>query len=122
MSTRPRKPTTIHGRSTPNDARALTELDAERGPSIQGLADRWGCDASNVTLIVNRLERLGLAERRAVPEDRRVRHVVLTALGVEKRAELQDRMYEPPVEVARLDRGALTALLKALEPLRHDRG
>ena len=46
--------------------------------SMRVLADEWTCDASNATFIVDRLEERGLAERRSVPEDRRLKLVVLT--------------------------------------------
>src|ERR1700733_3471418 len=61
---------------TPNDSRALHSLD-ERGRTMQSLARAWKCDPSNATWIVDRLEKLGLAERRAQPGDRRVRLVTL---------------------------------------------
>lgn len=66
---------------TPNDSRALAALDQKVGRTMRSLAEDWECDASNATWVVDRLERLGLATRRAVPGDRRVRHVVLTAKG-----------------------------------------
>jgi hypothetical protein len=44
---------------------------------MKSLADEWRCDASNATWIVDRLEKLGLAERKTVPHGRRVKLVVL---------------------------------------------
>lgn len=102
---------------TPNDSRALSELDAKDGRSMQSLARRWSCDASNVTLIVDRLERLGLAARRPAPGDRRVKHVILTPRGVQTRNRLRAAMYRPPAEIASLDRQALAALATALEAI-----
>jgi len=75
-----------------------------------------------LTLIVNRLERLGLAQRRAVPEDRRVRHVVLTRRGVKTRADLQEAMYRPPDEIVTLDREVLETPDAALKPLAGEGG
>src|SRR6059058_5053046 len=49
---------------TPNDARALSSLDAERGRTMGELAAEWRCDASTATWIVDRLEARGLARRR----------------------------------------------------------
>ena len=52
---------------------------------MRSLADAWGSDASNATWVVDRLERLGLAERRALVTDRRVKLAVLTARGIKAR-------------------------------------
>jgi len=60
-------------------AMALRELD-EPLP-MRELAQRLCCDASNVTGIVDRLEARGLVERRMAPDDRRVKHLVLTEAG-----------------------------------------
>ncbi|WP_371477848.1 MarR family winged helix-turn-helix transcriptional regulator [Kitasatospora sp. NBC_00315] len=50
---------------------------------MRALAGRLGCDASNVTGIVDRLEALGLAHREAAAGDRRVKIVVITEQGRE---------------------------------------
>jgi len=69
-------------------AMALRELD-EPLP-MRELAQRLCCDASNVTGIVDRLEERGLVERRVVPADRRVKHLVLTEAGRALRARHRD--------------------------------
>jgi DNA-binding MarR family transcriptional regulator len=102
---------------TPNDMRALSALDAEEGRSMRSLAELWGCDASNATWIVDRLERLGLAERRTTPEDRRVKLVVLTRRGARNKRDVLARMYEPPPELLELDAATLRALRRALSKL-----
>jgi DNA-binding MarR family transcriptional regulator len=102
---------------TPNDSRALASLDPEAGRTMRALADEWECDASNATWIVDRMERLGLAERRAVPEDRRVKLVVLTAKGAKIKAELVEEFHTPPSELLALDRADLDALDRATERL-----
>ncbi|GAA4841199.1 MarR family winged helix-turn-helix transcriptional regulator [Kitasatospora terrestris] len=48
---------------------------------MRALAGRLGCDASNVTGIVDRLEALGLAHREAAAADRRVKIVTITEEG-----------------------------------------
>ena len=95
---------------TPNDSRALHTLDRKEGRTMRSLADAWGCDASNATWIVDRLEQRGLAERRAKAGDRRVKLVVLTAAGVRTRTRLQKGMYEPPPELLAMSTAALEAL------------
>jgi len=102
---------------TPNDARALFVLDRTDGRSMRELADEWLCDASNATWIVDRLEERGLAERRTIPTDRRVKQVVLTAKGDRTRHEMIRTLYEPPPELLELDLEDLEALRDAVAKL-----
>ena len=95
---------------TPNDSRALFSLDARIGRSMRSLADEWQCDPSNATLIVNRLEELGLVSRQPLVNDRRVKLVALTRKGEKARAELLEEFHEPPPEFDALDRADLEAL------------
>lgn len=95
---------------TPNDARALHTLDEGAGKPMSALAEAWGTDASNATWVVDRLERLGLAERRLVATDRRVKLVVLTARGIKTREAIMRAFYEPPPELLTLDARDLAAL------------
>lgn len=103
---------------TPNDAKALIALDDTEGRTMSDLADLWVCDASNATWIVDRLEERGLAERRTVPTDRRVKLVVLTPLGVTTRDRVTRALYEPPPELLSLRREDLEALRDAAARLR----
>lgn len=102
---------------TPNDSRALFTLDRERGRTMRSLADAWECDPSNATWIVDRLEQLGLAERRVVPHDRRVKLVVLTPTGVRTRTALLNEFHRPPAVLAALDHDDLQALDRILGKL-----
>jgi DNA-binding MarR family transcriptional regulator len=102
---------------TPNDSRALASLDVRQGRSMRSLADEWQCDPSNATWIIDRLEALGLAERRAVPDDRRVKLVALTAKGARTRSSMMQEFYDPPPELAALDREELEALERILAKL-----
>jgi DNA-binding MarR family transcriptional regulator len=107
---------------TPNDSRALFTLDARQGKAMRSLASEWGCDASNATWVVDRLERLGMAERRGLPADRRVKLVALTRHGVKTKAALTEEMYRPPPELMELERADLEALRDAADKLEgHDR-
>jgi DNA-binding MarR family transcriptional regulator len=99
---------------TPNDSRALSALDVAGGRTMRSLADEWGCDASNATWIIDRLEKRGFAERRALPGDRRVKLVVLTTSGVKARQKILEGMYEPPPELLALPRSSLEVLRSAL--------
>jgi DNA-binding MarR family transcriptional regulator len=102
---------------TPGDLRALLALDQEPPRPMRALARAWACDASNVTWIVDRLERRGLVERRTLPSDRRVRTVALTPLGASTKAELFTRLQEPPADFLALDRATLQGLRDALARL-----
>lgn len=102
---------------TPNDSRALFSLGEGDGRTMRSLADAWQCDPSNATWIVDRLEKLGLAERRAVPDDRRVKLVVLTAKGQRTRAALMKEFHRPPADLAALDRADLECLVRVLRRL-----
>jgi DNA-binding MarR family transcriptional regulator len=102
---------------TPGDLRALSALDDETPRPMRTLARAWACDASNVTWMVDRLERRGLVERRMLPSDRRVKTVVLTPLGASTKAELFRRLHEPPADFLALDRADLLALRDALARL-----
>lgn len=102
---------------TPNESRALSSLDIERGRTMGELAAAWRCDASTATWTVNRLERLGLAERQPHPSDRRVRLVVLTPAGVRTRAELLAGMFATPPELQAFTDDQLRALTGLLAVL-----
>jgi DNA-binding MarR family transcriptional regulator len=106
---------------TPNDARALSALDVPEGRTMRSLADEWGCDASNATWIVDRLEKRGFAERRTVAGDRRVKLVVLTPAGAKTRQRILEGMYEAPPELVALPRASLEVLRNSLPPATDDR-
>jgi DNA-binding MarR family transcriptional regulator len=64
---------------TAPQATALRELT---GPMTSGeLAERMSCEPSNITYIVDKLEKVGLIERRPHPSDRRARQLILTPEG-----------------------------------------
>lgn len=109
---------------TPNDARALSALalakESGGGRTMRSLADEWGCDASNVTWIVGRLEERGLVRRRPDSRDGRVKLVVLTAEGGRTWKRVLDRMWTLPPALVSLSRADLEALRKALARLPGD--
>lgn len=84
----------------PAQAGALLNL-AEPLP-MHELASLLACDSSNVTGIIDRLEARGLVTRSLSPEDRRVKHIVLTAPGRRLRARLLERVGSPPDGFERL--------------------
>jgi DNA-binding MarR family transcriptional regulator len=81
------------------------------------LASTLGCDASNVTGLVDRLESRGLVERRPAAEDRRVKVLHLTPAGSRLRSHLLQRMTKPALPLARLTADQRRTLVKILESL-----
>lgn len=62
--------------------------------SMRGLAKQRHCDPSNITGLVDRLERKGWVERGPDPSDRRVRQVSLTASGRRKVTRFQEALLQ----------------------------
>jgi len=56
---------------------------AQAGISQQRLHDQTGIDPSSMVAVIDELERMGLAERRPFPDDRRARAIYLTEAGEE---------------------------------------
>jgi DNA-binding MarR family transcriptional regulator len=102
---------------TPNEIRALGDLDVKQGRPMRSLAEIWGTDASNATWVIDRLESHGYAERRAQPGDRRVKLVVLTAHGAKTKAAVLKAMYRPPAAMQTLPADDLQSLAGILQRL-----
>jgi DNA-binding MarR family transcriptional regulator len=69
-------------------------LYALREPlSMRELAERLYLDPSNLTALVDRLEALGLVERRADADDRRVKRLVITTKGVHLSEQIIDAVF-----------------------------
>ncbi|MFC4021103.1 MarR family winged helix-turn-helix transcriptional regulator [Micromonospora sp. GCM10011542] len=97
---------------TPAVARALHELDPDRPLPARDLAERLGCDRSNVTALVDKLEQASLVERRTDPADRRQKTLVVTEAGREVRDGVDAAMSD-----ARLLAGLTDAELASLREL-----
>ncbi|NDU73791.1 MarR family transcriptional regulator [Actinomadura sp. DSM 109109] len=101
-----------HLNLTGPQAVALRELT---GPMpMRELARRVSCEPSNATFIVDRLERLGLVERRPHPTDRRAKVLTLTPQGTETRERLMERLSEgsPVARLTAEEQRNLKALLQ----------
>ena len=61
----------------------LSLIDARPGSTQQELGERSMIDPSSMVVVVDELERRGLAQRRVHPADRRKREIVLTDAGRE---------------------------------------
>jgi DNA-binding MarR family transcriptional regulator len=99
---------------TPGHMKTLFILDPGEPASMGELAELLVCDASNVTWLVDRLEDRGLVERHPHPRDRRVKTVLLTPEGVKAKADLIERLGDPPPDLLTLDRADLETLRDAL--------
>ena len=99
----------------PMQAMALTSLEPDEPMPMSALAGLLMCDNSNVTGIVDRLEALGLVERRPAERDRRVKAVGLTERGRAMRGVVQLRMSEPPPPLAGLSEEDAAALRDILQ-------
>src|SRR3989442_1904520 len=104
---------------TPGHMKLLMHLEEGDGRAMGSLALSFQCDASTMTWLVDRLEERGLVERRKLPSDRRVKAVALTPQGAVTKAELMDRMFQPPDELLALDRDALELLEETLTRIRN---
>ena len=101
---------------TPPHGHALMTL--RQGPvRMRDLADSMACDASYVTAVADRLEELGLAERRNAADDRRVRELVLTAKGQQVSQQLDEVFTAPPAELLGLSATDQAALLRIMRKL-----
>jgi DNA-binding MarR family transcriptional regulator len=95
-------------------ADAIWQLDPELGAiSRRELAERLGCHPSNVTFLIDRLERRGLVVRAPAKGDRRVRALALTPAGIKVRERLIATIAGSPLfgALTARERRELTALL-----------
>ena len=99
---------------SPVQLHSLRMLEPGVETPMRALAQQLFCDPSNVTGIVDRLEARGLIERRSLETDRRVKIIRLTPEGQRVRAEVVERMYAPPEEIAALPVESQVALRDAL--------
>jgi DNA-binding MarR family transcriptional regulator len=111
---------------TPAHFRALSILDPDEPRPMRAMASTLCCDASMATWLVDRLEERGLVERRTPPNDRRVKTVVLTPLGIRTRERLRESFYDPPDALVDLDVSSLESLRNELRklpaPYKHEGG
>ena len=102
-------------------ADVVWQLDPKLGPlSRRELAERLHCDPSNVTFLVDRLERRRLVARTRVGSDRRVKAMALTPAGVEVRTRLIATLAESSL-FARLTRPEQRQLADLLGRCAHGR-
>jgi DNA-binding MarR family transcriptional regulator len=106
------------GLSTAQVRALLTLVPGEAAP-MRDLAARLDYDTSNLSTLVDRLERRGTVERRSDPNDRRVKALLLTAEGERLRARFWHDLVEDPGPLTPLgesDLRTLASLLEAVDP------
>jgi DNA-binding MarR family transcriptional regulator len=99
---------------TPSVLKTLLQLSPDRPLPMRDLVERFRCDPSYVTSLVDGLEAAGLAERQSHPTDRRVKVVALSRTGAGALAQVRKVLGEPPASFSALttdDLFALRALL-----------
>jgi DNA-binding MarR family transcriptional regulator len=74
---------------SPIDLIGLSLLRRSPGMILSAVADKRDTSAAAVTGMMDKLEKLGLAERRSHPEDRRKKQLFLTPSGEEVAAHLE---------------------------------
>ena len=100
---------------TMTDYWALRSVD---GPMpMKDLAQCMDIDPSHVTLVADRLEKLGLIERQQHPTDRRIKNLVLTAKGKKTKEAIPDKIWSGQNTFSAItdkERGELIDLLTKL--------
>lgn len=99
---------------TPVQGMLLISFSPESSKSMQDLADMMGCDASNCTGLIDRLESGGYIERTSDVSDRRVKKIQLSKQGIKCRKTLLNELNKAEA----LDIEKLTdAEVKALDSI-----
>jgi DNA-binding MarR family transcriptional regulator len=105
---------------SPVQCHVLHLIEPERPLPMRRLAETLGCDASNVTGLVDRLEARGLVQRRPSSEDRRVKELQLTPAGSRLRTELLRKITGQSCRLSRLSVTQQRSLVRILEVLVDD--
>jgi DNA-binding MarR family transcriptional regulator len=105
---------------SPAQWHVLHLIQPDQPVSMGRLAETLGCDASNVTGLVDRLEVRGLVERRPAAGDRRVKALHLTPAGSRLRAQMLRQIAGGSCRLARLSPQDQRTLVRILETLIDD--
>ena len=63
--------------------------------TMSAVAQELGCGPSNITRLIDKLEARALVERRAHPDDRRIKSLAMTRKGAALRRRLMERLARP---------------------------
>lgn len=103
---------------TPVQAKVLLTLESPT--PMRCLAESLGCDPSNVTGVVDRLEERGLTTRVESREDRRVKHIEATPAGKRLKATVELALFRDVPGMRGLTRRQVADLRDVLSTLCHD--
>src|SRR3954470_8829616 len=108
---KPRRMATLNDLGlSPMQAMARMQLRRGEPMTMSAMAHALQCDNSNVTGIADRLEAMGLVERRAAEHDRPVKTLVIPEMGTHVRDQVERRMSVPPPPLAGLSEADAVAL------------
>ena len=102
---------------SPALAKILLTLSPGEAVPMRALASQLDYDASNLTTLVDRLERRGAVARRSDFDDRRVKALVLTSKGERLRATFWHDLVEDAGPLAPLSEPDLQLLVSLLNTL-----
>jgi DNA-binding MarR family transcriptional regulator len=105
---------------SPLQFHVLHLIEPDRPMPMGRLAETMGCDASNVTGLIDRLEARGFVQRQPSPADRRVKVIQLTPTGSRLRAQLLRHVTEGSGRLSRLPLKDQRSLVRILEELLGD--
>jgi DNA-binding MarR family transcriptional regulator len=94
-------------------AKVLSRLATDKPRSMRAIARSLHVDPANLTVAVDRLEELGLVERREALGDRRAKSLLVTPAGAETCSRFHAALAAEPGPLAGLPAGRIR-LLRAL--------
>ncbi len=92
------------------EAKVLLQLQPEGAMTMRTLANDLQYDASNLTGVVDRLEKMEMVRRQSQPHDRRAKGVVLTDEGRRVRRAFWEKLTSKSGPLGRLNSRDLTSL------------
>lgn len=103
---------------TPVQGMLLIVLEPGKGRSMNELSECMGCDASNITGLIERLEQNEFIKKNAAPNDRRVKVIMLSQKGESCRSRLLDDLVaDSKLDLGKLTPEELDALARLLKKL-----
>lgn len=99
-------------------AMMLMLFEPDKGKSMQNLSCLMGCDASNVTGLVERLDNQGIIKRTADPQDGRVKLIELSDDGLTRRTNiLQELQTAEESDMQKLSPAEQVQLIRLINKL-----
>lgn len=102
---------------SPMEVHAIRGLHPETPTPTLALASKIHCEPSNITTIVDRLERAALINRFPDPSDRRIRLVCLTPGGLAVQSQINAYLRTPPAAINRLNASEQHTLRRLLRKM-----